>query len=247
MDLVATVRKTGSRGGVNFNWEDVATSSRREHYLGHSLKAPVGRWQQGRDLNWYAKDKEDGANEGEEEDAAAKARRDELRRVKEAEEEAMALALGLPPGTSIGGGARTGSSAGTGAVSGTTATDSDATETINTETESRETKEIGTDRQETVTTATIQDLTAVSVVISTATAMIDVPTGEAPHATAMIDVPTGEAPHATLTMRGETEETNGGTEGIMIVDEAGVLQTENGTGITTVYVGEAGIGEAGKG
>ncbi|KIH95056.1 hypothetical protein SPBR_09252 [Sporothrix brasiliensis 5110] len=125
MDLVATIRKQGSRGGVNFNWDDVAQSSRREHYLGHSIKAPVGRWQQGRDLTWYAKEGEGqgdgGGEEGGEDsiDAAAAARRDELRRVKEAEEEAMARALGLPPGTRLGGGpgAAVGPAAGTGANS----------------------------------------------------------------------------------------------------------------------------------
>ncbi|KAF2233109.1 hypothetical protein EV356DRAFT_533990 [Viridothelium virens] len=92
MDLLQTVRKEGSRGGrANFKWEDVKNDQHRENYLGHSLMAPVGRWQTGKDLSWYAKSgNEDGAPSAED------IRKEELRRIKEAEEDALNLALGLP-------------------------------------------------------------------------------------------------------------------------------------------------------
>lgn len=51
--------------------------------------APVGRWQQGRDLTWYAKE-----DQGDEEKAQRE--REEIQRIKQAEQEAMAHALGLP-------------------------------------------------------------------------------------------------------------------------------------------------------
>ncbi|KAL9585996.1 MAG: hypothetical protein Q9212_001183 [Teloschistes hypoglaucus] len=92
MDLVAGVRKEGSRGGRDaFKWEDVKDDQHRENYLGHSLMAPVGRWQKNKDLSWYAKgDTSQAATD------AANARAEEIRRIKEAEQDALSEALGFP-------------------------------------------------------------------------------------------------------------------------------------------------------
>ncbi|KAK3169634.1 hypothetical protein OEA41_009018 [Lepraria neglecta] len=93
MDLVAGVRKEGSRGGRgDFKWEDVRDSQHRENYLGHSLMAPVGRWQKNKDLSWYAKSDTSPAAL-----TAAEQRKEEIRKIKEAEESALSEALGYGP------------------------------------------------------------------------------------------------------------------------------------------------------
>jgi len=78
----------GTRGGAaEFKWTDVSADKDREHYLGHSINAPTGRWQKNKDVHWYSRDDEQSAAD----------RAEEMRRVKEAEEEALSVALGFKP------------------------------------------------------------------------------------------------------------------------------------------------------
>lgn len=84
--MFGSSRSGGVRGGQDqFNWDDVKVDKHRENYLGNSLMAPVGRWQKGKDLTWYAKDKKSGK---------ALTKEQEMEAVREAEHEAMLAALG---------------------------------------------------------------------------------------------------------------------------------------------------------
>ncbi|KAF9901677.1 hypothetical protein EC991_005809 [Linnemannia zychae] len=85
------MKPIGTRGGQDqFKWEDVKEDKHRENYLGNSLLAPVGRWQKGRDLTWYAKSNSGAADE----DSQQSKKQAEIQSIKDAEAEAMAEALG---------------------------------------------------------------------------------------------------------------------------------------------------------
>jgi hypothetical protein len=92
----------GTRGGqAEFKWSDVSADKDREvrifpnilsssqhppslqNYLGHSINAPTGRWQKNKDVHWYNRDQKLSEEE----------RAEEIRKVKEAEAEALSVAL----------------------------------------------------------------------------------------------------------------------------------------------------------
>ncbi|KAF8267654.1 kinase phosphorylation protein-domain-containing protein [Lactarius quietus] len=74
----------GTRGGQGeFKWSDVSADKDRENYLGHSTNAPTGRWQKNKDIHWYSRDLQSTSEE----------RAEEMRKIKEAEAEALSVAL----------------------------------------------------------------------------------------------------------------------------------------------------------
>ncbi|KAF8656843.1 hypothetical protein AX16_002391 [Volvariella volvacea WC 439] len=78
----------GTRGGqAEFKWSDVSADKDREHYLGHSINAPTGRWQKNKDVHWYGRDKRQQDLD----------RLEEIRKIKEMEAEALSVALGFAP------------------------------------------------------------------------------------------------------------------------------------------------------
>lgn len=95
----------GTRGGqAEFSWSDVSQDKDREvsmivmyictpciycvtqHYLGHSINAPTGRWQRSRDVHWYSRRRQMTDAEREE----------EIRKIKELEANALSAALYVP-------------------------------------------------------------------------------------------------------------------------------------------------------
>ena len=63
------------------------TNPSHKNYLGHSINAPTGRWQKNKDVHWYNRDKNDSQDQ----------RAEEIRTIKEAEAEALSIALYVPP------------------------------------------------------------------------------------------------------------------------------------------------------
>lgn len=85
---------TGTRGGAaEFKWSDVKADKDRENYLGHSINAPQGRWQNHKDIHWYNRNKSDVIDE----DAVRREKAREIKEIKMREENELSIALGYGP------------------------------------------------------------------------------------------------------------------------------------------------------
>ena len=82
-------RTGGSRGGRDqFDWDQVREDKHRENYIGHAVLAPKGRWQNGKDLSWYARARKD---------ESLASLREERARAREMEDDMMRARLGMAP------------------------------------------------------------------------------------------------------------------------------------------------------
>ncbi|EOD19414.1 hypothetical protein EMIHUDRAFT_242852 [Emiliania huxleyi CCMP1516] len=77
-----------SRGRDQFDWDQVREDKHRENYIGHAVLAPKGRWQNGKDLSWYARARKD--------ESLANLR-EERARAREMEDDMMRARLGMAP------------------------------------------------------------------------------------------------------------------------------------------------------
>lgn len=90
--------REGNRGGLGlFKWEAIKQDEQKECYLGNSVKASTGRWQNHKNLHWFLEAKETP-------DTTVGV--DELAEIKRMEAEYMAQALGAvvpmqPPDTEV--------------------------------------------------------------------------------------------------------------------------------------------------
>lgn len=103
--------RAGTRGGAaEFKWSDVKEDKDREQYLGHSILAPKGRWQNNKDITWsviissffwierigdwlFYGLRDGGDRYNKDNKAEADERAAEIRKIKEQEEDALSVAL----------------------------------------------------------------------------------------------------------------------------------------------------------